>query len=467
MKPWFVLPPLLLGCPVSDEPDDTAPEGDVDPDTDADTDTELMVSELSWRLHDEYASLVWVSWTQSAPAEVWVEYGFEGGGWQRSPPVQAVAGSHEQLLLGIPYDERAGWRVVASGAEVVSGETITTGPLPEGLPVPELLVDESEAQLEREYLLASMNQSSGGWTGGDYWTFIINRRGRPVWANPTPRRHWTLFAQVALEGDHILWDEATYWSDYDGGAGSLVHRCYLTGAFEELATPGLHHAFVQLPDGVLAWGSQHHGGGEALVEKQAGQVDESVIWTCSEDWPSAGHCESNGLFYSADRDSYLYSFYTNNSVVEVSRSSGESLWWAGDVSGGYAFDPPQSQFSWQHGISYTDEGTLLVSSHARGEDGSSTTKVIEYEVDHEAALLSEVWSYDPHAYASTNGDAWRLDNGNTLHLLGSASEILEVTPEAEVVWHLDYGATQLLGRGELIEDLYALVPDAGYAEVSR
>ncbi len=472
--PLLLLP--LLGCP--DKPEDTAPEGDTDTDSDSDTDTDTdadtdadtdvqTVSGLSWRLHEEVESLVYVSWEQTQAASAYVEFGFEGGGWRQSPTIDAAAGTHEQLLLGIPYGENAGWRVVVEGVEPVSGEAITTGPWPAGLPVPQLYVNESEGQLDAEFLLTSMNQSSGGWTGGDYWTFIMNRRGKAVWASLAPRSHWTLFAQVAVTGDHILWDEATYWSSYDDGADSTVHRTYLDDEIEEIATPGLHHAFVQLPDETLVWGSQNHGGYEALVKKAPGQEDETIIWTCEDDWPGSGHCESNGLFYAEDRDSFLYSFYTNNSVVEVDHATGESLWWAGDVRDGYSFDPPASKFSWQHGISYTDQGNLLVSTHARSDNGSNTTKVIEYEVDHKAQLLTDVWSYDPYAYASTNGDAWRLDNGNTLHLVGSASEIFEVTSEGEVVWHLDYGQTQLLGRGELIEDLYDLVADQGHQELNR
>ena len=482
MKPtWLLLPLLLtLGCPDPDKPDDTAPEGDTDTDTDADTDTDtdadadtdtdtdvVTVSDLSWRLHEDQEAMVWVSWTQSHAGSTYVEFGYEGGGWLQSPTIDAVAGTHEQLLLGIPFDERAGWRVVVDGAEPAVGETIVTGPLPSGLPVPQLLIHEPDLQLDREYLLTSMNEDSGGWTGGDYWTFIMTRRGKAIWASKAPQRHWTLFVQVAVTGDHILWDEATAWSNYDGGAGSLVHRTYLTEEIEVIPTPGLHHAFVQLPDETLVWGSQHHGGHEALVEKAPGQKDETILWTCEDNWPGSGNCESNGLFYQESTDSFLYSFYTNDSLVEVDHATGESLWWAGDVRDGYDFDPPDSQFSWQHGVSYTDADTLLVSTHARSDSGGSTTKVIEYEVDHDTEVLTEVWSYDPGAYASTNGDAWRLPNGNTLHLVGSASEILEVTTDKEVVWHLDYGQTQLLGRGELIEDLYTLVPDQGHVELSR
>ncbi len=446
---------------------DTDADADADADADSDADTDAVAIDLAWTLHEEHESLVYVSWTQQEAGATYVQYGDESEGWLQSPTLDAGEGGHQQLLLGLPYDTVASWQVVVDGHDPAVGDVIVTGDLPEGLPVPSLLVNEPKLQHEAPYLLTSINEDSGGWTSGTYWTFILNRAGQPVWGTSTPRGNWTLFAQVSVTGDHLLIDEATRWSKYDNGASSRIHRWYLTQEFEEHSTPGLHHAFVELPDGTLAWGSKNHGGGEALVTMGPKEKQASVLWTCEEDWPNASYCESNGLFYSTKRDSFLYSFYTNDSLVEVDNATGDTLWWAGEVPDGYAFDPEESQFEWQHGISYTDDETLLVSTRADSDSGSNTTKVIEYEVDHDAQVLTEVWSYDAGAYASTNGDAWRLDNDNTLHVLGSASEIIEVTIDKDVAWHLDYGSTQLLGRGEMIEDLYALVPDQGYQEKSR
>ena len=467
MKTWLFLLSLSVACNNTKDTQETglAPEdtGESSADTGDSGDTDLpdpvVVTDLAWSLHEDIQSLVYVTWQQSAAAAVTIEYGFEGEGWLQAPTVEAAAGANQQLILGIPFDEAAAWRVTVEGGDSVDGEDITTGPVPEGLPVPEVTVSESREWLpDGNYLLASINQQPGGWTGGHYWTFILDRAGRPVWANKTPLDHWTLFAQVAQNGDHILWDDATAWSDYDDGAGSTVHSTYLDSEIEVIATPGLHHAFVQLPDETLVWGSQYHGGKEALVSKAPGAEDETIIWTCQDDWPGSGFCESNGLFYSPERDTFLYSFYTNNSIVEVDHATGESLWWAGDVRNGYSFIPPESQYSWQHGISYTDTGTLLVSTAAQ-----RSTMVREYAIDHDALTLTEVWSFDPGVFADTNGDAWRLSNGNTLHLIGSASEIVEVTADGEEVWRLDYHSTRLLGRGEFIESLYDLVADQGYS----
>jgi hypothetical protein len=467
---------FLLACQPVQVNDDTG-EPSTNPDTDTDTDTDTNdtndtndttpgpvdgFGNLSADLHDEHESVVLAGWEQDESGTVHIEYSFENDEWHSTPSYPTTAGNHAIPLLGIPYEMDVQWRLVVESADTfkpqsLDGEAITTEDYP-NLPEPVLVnaSNEPDQWLESgNYLLTSINSSSGGWTGGTYWTVIYDREGRLVWAQKAPQSHWTLFAQVAVSGDHILWDEATYWSDWDGGAGSTVHRVHLDSEIDEISTPGLHHAFVQLPDETLVWGSQNHGGGEALVEQAMGSTNEQVLWTCNEDWANSGNCESNGLFYVESTNSFLYSFYTNNSLVEVSRDTGESMWWAGDVRNGYEFDPADSEFEWQHGVSYTETGTLLVSTEAVNNSGY-TTMVREYTVDHDSETLTEVWNFDPDVYAGTNGDAWRLENGNTLHVIGSAGHVVEVNPDSEVIWHLNFGDDHLMGRGEFINDLYTL-----------
>ena len=197
---------------------------------------------------------------------------------------------------------------------------------------------------------------------------------------------------------------------------------------------------------------------ETLMERPPGGGGETVLWSCSS-WEGAGECESNGLFYDASRDSFLFSFYSNASIVELDHASGAPLWWAGSVHGGYDFRPPASTFSWQHGVSWTSSGTLLVST--LDISVQPTTMLREYQVDEQAGTLTEVWSYDPGIHARTGGDAHRLPNGDTLHVVGDSGHILEVDPQGQEVWHVDFGGNYLLGRAEFIEDLYGLVGAGG------
>ena len=57
--------------------------------------------------------------------------------------------------------------------------------------------------------------------------------------------------------------------------------------------------------------------------------------------------------------------------------------------------------------------------------------------------------------------AWRLSNGNTLHVVGSASNVYEVQSDGTKVWEIDWGRSNLMGRGQFIEDLYDLVQPRG------
>jgi hypothetical protein len=446
---------------------DPAPKGSTPADSGARTttpDTETTstptapptVSDLGWTLNPDVASVVETTWTQDGPGAVHVEYQLDGV-WQSTPSFAADAGPQRQVVVGIPFDTVADWRVVADGADPVDGAPITTGPLPEGLPVPVVETSVPSKWLpEGHFLLGSLKQQGPGWTSYyplDFWTYLLDRQGRYVWAKHTPRNDWTLFPQVSVTGDYLLWDQATYWSQLDNGAGSTVHETWLDREFDVVPTPGIHQAWVQEPDGTLAWPSRDHGGTEAIVEKAPGRSDETVIWSCSDDWPQGDgyNCHCNGMFYKADTDSFVLSFPLWGTVLEASRAGG-TLWWAGNVGGGYAFDPADWPFDWEHGVSWTDADTLLMSSNH-----AYTTWAVEYRVDRAAGVVSKVWASDSGARVNDMGQAWRLSNGNTLHIVGDTGVIREVTADDEEVWRLRFPDQNLQGRGELVDDLYALV----------
>jgi hypothetical protein len=441
--------------------------------SDSDTPTETMgtvtKNGISVWLDSTVKSMVWVQWDQKSESTAHVEYSFDDGEWVSSPTEPAPAGINQRVLVGIPFDMVVYIRVVADDTGTTIGPDARTGANPRfenlDLPKAELVTgDETRWYDSGHYLLTSINDHDGGWRNGTYYTIVLDRQGRTVWAHAAPDSHWTLYATIdPITRDHFLWDESTKWSSLDEGAGSKIHRAYLDREIESIATVGLHHEWVELPDGTLAWGSvsPEHSSTEALVELPPGAKEATPIWNCSANWPGANHCESNGLFYEPSTNHYLYSFYTNNSLVEVDRNTGNSVWWAGAVAGGYQFVPASSQFAWQHGVSYTSTGTLLLSTKSSTTGSDLTTYVREYDVDHDNGTLNQVWACDSQEYASTNGDAWRLPNGNTLHIIGAAGQIKEYLPDCTVVWHLDFGNDYLLGRGEFVDDLYSLVSPVG------
>ena len=439
--------------------DDSAADDDVGDDDSAGAGP---ISAVSWRLHDELETLVYVSWEQGVDAEGYVEYRFEGDEWLRTPAASLTPGPHEQLLLGIPYETDVFFRVVNDDGAVTSDDLVaTTGAWPDGLPQP-YLVTSAPGQYEPtgKYLLGSINQLDGGWVGGHYWKFILDRQGRVVWAHLTPDENWTIYLRVSYDGDDILWDEFTYWSAWDDGEGSQVHRIKIDGSVvQTYATPGGHHAFTELADGSLVWGAATWD--SETLQRRFPDGSTETVWDCNDFHDSIGvhtMCQSNSLYWHEATDVFLYSFYTTETVVEIDAASGSTLRTWGHLPGAWSFDPVDSAFWWQHGVTYTEQGTLLVSTHTI--PSSEELAVREYELDEAGQTLHQVWSFGVGAsvYGEYAGEAHRLPGGNTLHNFGSGARVREIAPGDDVVWDVQWSGDRLLGRTVFLEDLYDFAP---------
>lgn len=456
---WLVV--WCAGCP-GDDDDTDVPDDDVADDDSAEDDE--PIADVAWRLHDEIESLVYVTWTQADPATTHVEFSFDEGEWLSSPAEENDAGESEALLLGIPYDTEFTFRLVyelGDGPVTTDEQSAETGALPGDFPVPALLEsDDAAYEPTGRYLMSSINAYNGGWTGGDYYKFIMDRRARIVWTLLTPDNSWSIYLRVAQNGEDILWDDFTYWSGWDDGADSQVHRMKIDGTIlESTPTPGGHHAFTELPDGTIVWGAASWW--SETLEKVGTDGIQRTVWDCTEFMDAIGegdYCQSNALYWHETTDSFLYSFYSTSHVVEIDGATGATLKILGHVNGAWAFEPEESAFYWQHGATFTDDGTLLLSTYS-GED-SSELAAREYELDEAGETLREIWSFGEGegVYGDTAGEAHRLPGGNTLHNYGSGCRLREVTRDGAVVWDVDWEGSKLLGRSVFIEDLYAFAP---------
>jgi hypothetical protein len=416
---------------------------------------------MTYRLHEDIESLVYVSWNQEMAGAGTVSYSFDDEDWMQSPETKFVAGENEQLLLGIPYGTEFTWKVVV-GDESSSDATGETGTLSLSFPVPTVFASEPDLwEPTGNYLMASINSDSGGWTGGNYWKFIADREGRIVWASLTAQNHWTIYMRVSYDGTAILYDDSTYWSDWDDGAASRVYRIKIDGTVEDSwDVPGEHHVFTELSDGSIVWGSAI--GNSETLERLNPDGSQETIWSCSAFHWSLGvssSCQSNSLYWHEATDTFLYSFYTTSTAVEIDHASGETLRQWGQLKESWEFDPEDSLFQWQHGLTYTDEGTLLLSTEV-DEGWDYETAAREYIVNDKTETLEEIWNYGlgNGVYASTAGEAHRLPNGNTLHNYGSDGSVREVTTDGELVWGMEFEDNRLMGRSVFLEDLWVFAP---------
>ncbi len=410
----------------------------------------LMVS-----VHADQGSIVVASWEQHSAAQVRVEYSFDDEGWHASPDRDLSAGSHEQILLGIPYGTEVAVRLVLESGEATSDEvSITTDDLPAGIPTPSVVTaDEAGWDPDSPFVLAGLED----------WTVVLDRQGRVVWAMAIADNRISLQPQPSYDGSDFLIDHGSFWAIFDGGRASQVARVKIDGSIvQTYDTPGLHHPFTELADGSIVWAAMEDD--DETIEELSPAGEQTTIASCRAllgSFGDVGYCGSNTIRWHEDSDTLLYSLYSHDSILEVDHTTGDLVRSFGQHDGSWDFDPPDSAFWWQHGGHFTDEGTLLTSSHA-GDD-SIEMVVHEYELDEDAGVLREIWTFGEGegVYAMYMGEAHRLPGGNTLHNYGSNPRLREVSSDGTVVWEIAWEGVAgqwELGRTTPLVDLYAFAP---------
>jgi hypothetical protein len=435
-----------------------------------DTDTALPrppVADLRVAVDPVIGSLLRVAWEQQEACRGAVATRLEGGTWQRGPEVERPKGARGQIVVGLPHGATVQVRLeedCGDGSLVSSALTVATEPLPAGLPAPVLLHAEPGMQDRTfRYLLLSTDSREDAPDPDDCWTVIVDRAGQVVWALASPSNRRTMNPLVALDGQSLLIDHNSFWGIFDGGAASQVQRVGLDGVEQAIYdTPGLHHGLTERSDGTLAWGAA-----DALTEtlqllRPDGTQEE--LWSCLGLHQQAGSmlpCSANTLWWDAATDTFLFSFFSTDTVAQIDVATGTTLRWFGHLGGAWAFDPEESAFWWQHGATFTSGGTLLVST--RAAEHTEETIVREYALDEDQSTLRQIWAFGEGEglYGDELGEAWRLPGGNTLHNLGTAMRIREITPDGRVAWDLGWTRGGFVGHSEPIDDLYTLLPGDG------
>ena len=306
--------------------------------------------------------------------------------------------------------------------------------------------------------------------------FIADRDGYILWRHDGPAGVLTPVVAPALDGQHLLYNEFAEDRTIDIGA---VNRLGIDGGLaESIRTESAHHTFTELPDGTVAYlavdvrETEEYGGvvGDRLIEVHPdGSVTQVfTVWEHFEitehaNWSSnhypQGHdwTHGNALYYNAKTQSYLISFRNISTVIEIDRASGEVLREFGGEDQRY--DVEGSGFLYQHGVHWTDAGTLLMTSSGTGNDGLETWAV-EYAVDPDSRQLSEIWSYGrgEELHARALGEAHRLPGGNTLVNWGTEGLLREIAPDGKVLWEMQGSADEeFFGRTWFLEDISAFL----------
>lgn len=432
--------------------------------------------EVQAAIHEDIVTVVELSWTTEQAGTSWVEYGIDGAYDMSTPQTDEADTEHEFLLLGLPALTEVSWRAhtEVDGEDLTTEGTITTGNLPSSLPDLEVTDYEADQVDDWKYLMGAV-------LGSPAYIFVIDREGNWLWyleLENTLVSSGPLYSDVMFKDgtNHLLFNQ--FSTDLDRTDLAYVTEVDFSGeVIQTWDTPSSHHAFLELPDGKLAYTAgdvrEWYNDttrqtdtvvGDAIVEVSDDGTTETVFSTwdwrepaMNQGWDysiyaqGADWTHANGLYYYPDTDTYLISLGFVDTILEVSRSDGtvtREFSRRGDVW----TTEESTDFSFQHDAHWTEEDTLIMVSTQNDTD---ETIGIEYTLDEEAGNLEEVWSYHGDVYSAAEGQVRRLDNGNTLMNWGFVGICREVTPEDETVWevNLDVGATMV--RVRTFSDFYA------------
>ena len=226
------------------------------------------------------------------------------------------------------------------------------------------------------------------------------------------------------------------------------------GTLEEtVGAPGAHHDMTLVPGGGLAWLSSSERQVEGLglvncdeVTVRTGAGEEHVLFSSWDafppsapytgDLPPAGAAldwtHANGIYYSADRNSYLVSLGELNTFLEVGAEDGEVLW----SQEGASVQPAEAGFLFQHAPSWTPDGNVLL--FANTGPGRSVSWAAELDVDG-LGDAEEVWvgGLDDGLSTPARGSVERLANGNTLMEYGGLGVVREISDHGTIVREIE------------------------------
>ena len=311
---------------------------------------------------------------------------------------------------------------------------------------------------------------------GDYdcWTCVLDEQGRPVWASEIPcQTHRTRFAP----------DGSGFVSHYQTSPDNPVQLrsvSFFGDEVSEIPVEDAHHDFAIVDENttaVLGYTERLVQIGDEELRLVGDTIIEvgpygsaEVIWDLFDHvaidpdlpFPESAWREgtfecshSNYLTYSADQDAYLITDRSVEAIYKVDRSTGAHLWTLADNLGDFEVHDEQALVEFPHSIEPIDGGLLLFNQGHPLDDDCS--EALEIEIDTQAGTASRGWTYETEDCLLTEylGNAWRLDNGNTLAVFTKLGQMDEVTADGALVQRLNTGMGWWLSYAERVSSLYA------------
>jgi len=421
------------------------------------------------------------------------------GVWQTAESTPAGTTDHDVRLLGLKAGARYRWRarVDTDDGRILGGEEgiVEVPEPPASLPTfTRLAVQPGALAHPRFWVLFNL-------VGVDTsYAVIVDQDGDPVWwmASAEPDEN-VVIAQPSLDGLAVM--HALFNVEGDTTGVTRTPMGALT-ADEQVFTRTVrgHHAFVEQPDGSLAFLSHEDtrmGPWDAhdevvvqtsvLMETPLGSTDPddaTALFSILDDTDLVGdghtclHNEAyefegeltvdfghaNSLAYLSSGDAYVINLRNLDQVLAVGRSSGDVLWTLGGPGSDFSFSPASAAFDHGH-FTHLWDGGLAMFSNDLHEGGS---RAVVYGIDQQAGVATADWVYELPSEQTIGvlGDIQVITPAHALVSWATASEVQLLTrapgaPQGAVVgWGLQVGDEAIVGRVTYLTDLYSLATPA-------
>lgn len=415
-------------------------------------------TQVTAEVSETIRTVVVVEWRTEEPTIGLVEFGEGDALDRRTLPSVEPTQEHRATLLGLVSDTEYTFRVVTweDEREGPSSElaTVRTGSLPTGMPA--LQAEGSGHDLFT--VVPVLGRTTA--------VTILDGAGNIVWYHTEDRELDVYRARLSVDGESLLYNAASVSGDPADGS-ELVRVPLDGGPPTSISIPLLAHDFVEHPDGTLAAivveyrdfdGASLRG--DKIVEV-APDGEQSTVWSAWDCFDPALHPSdnmehgwtfANALDYDPEQEVYYLGMRNFSSITRIDRRTGQCDWVLGSTARTLDFAEGADRFLHQHQFQVIGDRIVVFDN-----EGSPRTesRVLEYALDLEAGVATQVWSYvsDPPVSSFVLGEPIRLPGGDTFIDWSASGSLERVTQDGTSRWKLNARSGFVFGFATLAETL--------------
>ncbi|NUQ82635.1 MAG: aryl-sulfate sulfotransferase [Bacteroidetes bacterium] len=332
-------------------------------------------------------------------------------------------------------------------------------------PIPAITLDSVRNPAPGEFLFANNFPVAGGY--GDY-LYVLKNDGNFHKIVPTPRLRVTNFKPL----DNGLYTYGDIYRDhYFTGGGAVSYQVIDTSftikeTFEAadgyeadnhdfLLLPNGNHVFIIYEPQLVDLSSYASNGNpsalvvNSIIQELDPERNVVFMWR-SLDYipPSDSYLDLSGQivdythFNSLDvtPDGHLLvTARTTSELIKINRQTGEIIWRLGGKKNQFTFLNDYDQyaphyFAYPHDGHFLKNGNILLFDNGGLRPKPQFSRAVEYKLDELNKTATKVWEYrnKPDIYGANQGNAQRLENGNTVICWGSANLATKAPVATEV-----------------------------------